>query len=105
MCIRDSVYTEKNISTGGCADTMELVYFFKRIDDFLAIYMNDFLYDKEYRWETIKKAIDDYKKPIITLNLIIKGMHKDKDEFEPLYRKAKMFLASYELIYEDEDNY
>lgn len=103
--LMDCLYTEKNISTGGCADTMELVYFFKRIDDFLVSYMNDFLYNKEYRWETIKKAIDDYKKPIITLNLNIKGMHKDKDEFGPLYLKAKMFLASYELIYEDEDNY
>lgn len=32
-------------------------------------------------------------------------MHKDKDEFEPIYKAAKMYLSSYECIYEDEDNY
>lgn len=101
----DKVYTEKNISTGGCADTIELVYFFKRMDDFLDRYMNDFLYNKEDRWEIITKAIQDRNKPIITLNLNIKGMHKDKDEFEPIYKAAKMYLDSYECIYEDEDKY
>ena len=101
----DKVYTEKNISTGGCADTIELVYFFKRMDDFLDRYMNDFLYNKEDRWEIITKATQDRNKPIITLNLNIKGMHKDKDEFEPIYKAAKMYLDSYECIYEDEDKY
>lgn len=101
----DKVYTEKNISTGGCADTIELVYFFKHMDDFLASYMNDLLYNKEERWGIITKASQDRNKPIITLNLNIKGMHKDKDEFETLYYKAKMFLDNYKLIYEEEDNY
>ena len=32
-------------------------------------------------------------------------MHKDKAEFEPIYKAAKMFLSNYNLIYEDEDNY
>ena len=101
----DKVYTEKNISTGGCADTIELVYCFKRMDDFLASYMNDFLYNKEERWGIITKAIQDRNKPIITLNLNIKGMHKDKDEFEPIYKAAQSKLASYECVYENEDNY
>lgn len=103
--LMNKVYTEKNISTGGCADTIELVYFFKHMDDFLEIYMNNFLNNKEDRWKIITKAIEDYKKPIITLNLNIKGMHKNKDEFEPIYKAAKMFLSNYKLIYEDEDNY
>lgn len=101
----DKIYTEKNISTGGCADTIELVYFFKRMDDFLDLYMKDFLYNKEDRWKIITKRAQDHNKPIITLNLNIKGMHKDKAEFEPLYCKAKIFLSNYKLIYEDEDNY
>lgn len=103
--LMDGLYTEKNISTGGCADTIELVYFFKHMDDFLASYMNDFLYNKEERWKIINKAMEDCNKPIITLNLNIKGMHKDKDEYESLYKAAQMQLASYECIYEDEDNY
>lgn len=103
--LMNKAYTEKNISTGGCADTIELVYFFKHMDDFLEIYMNNFLNNKEDRWKIITKVIEDYKKPIITLNLNIKGMHKDKAEFEPIYKAAKMFLSNYNLIYEDEDNY
>lgn len=99
----DKLYTKKNISTGGCADTMELVYFFKHIDDFMASYMKDFLDAKEARWKIIIDAIERYKRPIITLNLNIKGMHKDKDEFELLYSKVKTFLSSYDLVYEDSD--
>ncbi len=99
----DKLYTEKNISTGGCADTIELVYFFKRIDDFMLSFMKDFLRAKEARWKIITDAVERHKRPIITLNLNIKGMHKDKDEFAPLYSKAKTLLASYDLVYEDSD--
>lgn len=99
------LYTKKNISTGGCADTIELVYFFKYMDDFINSYINDFLNNKEVRWSKITQAIHDYEKAVITVNLNIKGMHKDKDEFEPIYKAAKTYLESYECIYEDEDTY
>ena len=101
----DEVYTMKNISTGGCADTIELVYFFKLMDDFLHAYMNNFLNAKEDRWEKIIATNKKYRKPIITVNLNIKGMHKDKDAFAPLFIEAKKFLASYEEIYADNDKY
>lgn len=101
----DKVYTEKNISTGGCADTLELVYFFNYMDEFMSTYMDEFLIAKERRWDKICRASKKYHRALTTLNLNIKGMHKDKDEYENLYLAAKKFLSSYESVYEDSDAY
>lgn len=71
----------------------------------MASYMDDFFSAKEYRWDEITRLFEEYKSPLITLNLNIKGMHKDKDEYESIYLAAKKFLNTYELVYEDFDSY
>lgn len=104
MC-RD--FKKKNISSGGSCDMLQATYFLWCIEHDYIYHIQDSLKNKEFKQDFIENLVREYKKPIVTLNLNIHGMFKDKEIYMPLYRHAKeefekIFLSN--IIYKNEHN-
>ncbi|NLY19991.1 MAG: triphosphoribosyl-dephospho-CoA synthase CitG [Tissierellia bacterium] len=105
----DSEFIERNISPGGCADLLAVIYFIHSIEKWYVEYTErlcmDILDSREERAKLQRELIGEYNQPVISFTLNIPGIRKNSNRYAKVHRLGvQLILDSIneeEILYSD----